>query len=76
MSTPGSSEGVALPREIGKPATRALERVGITTLEKLASMSERELLGLHGVGPKAVRLLKLALAERGLQLTTPPDLPQ
>jgi hypothetical protein len=29
-------------------------------------MSRAELLALHGVGPKAVRILDAALAERGL----------
>ena len=56
-----------LPR-IGSPATSALAEIGITTLEGVQAMSEKELLALHGVGPKAVRILKEALAERGLAL--------
>lgn len=54
----------ALP-SIGQPATRALAAVGITTLEQVATWSRRELLALHGVGPKAVRILDEALAEAG-----------
>lgn len=55
-----------LPRAIGGPATRALLLAGYSRLEQLPQVSEKELLGLHGVGPKAVRLLREALAARGL----------
>lgn len=55
-----------LPRTIGRPATRALAQAGITTLDGVARLSETELAGLHGVGPKAVRLLREALAQREL----------
>ncbi|QUX27054.1 hypothetical protein KGD83_17050 [Nocardiopsis akebiae] len=55
-----------LPRAIGAPATRALAEEGLTTLERVAALTEAELGALHGVGPKAVRILREALAERGL----------
>lgn len=55
-----------LPRAIGAPATRALAGAGLTTLEQVARLTEAELGALHGVGPKAVRILRGALAERGL----------
>lgn len=48
----------SLPEKIGKPATRALIAVGITTLQQVASLSDEELLKLHGLGPKAVRILR------------------
>lgn len=51
---------------IGNPARRALEHAGYTRLEQLPGLSEKELLKLHGVGPKAVGILRAALAERGL----------
>ncbi len=51
---------------VGNPARRALEHAGYTSLEQLPSLSEEELLKLHGVGPKAVDILRAALAERGL----------
>ncbi|MET0741047.1 MAG: helix-hairpin-helix domain-containing protein [Candidatus Nanopelagicales bacterium] len=54
-----------LPR-IGAPATRALAAAGITSLEDVAGRSSSELLALHGVGPKAIRLLSDALEELGL----------
>lgn len=51
---------------IGAPATRAINNIGITRLEQVSKYSEKELLELHGVGPKAIRILKAALAEKGL----------
>ncbi|MHC5260477.1 MmcQ/YjbR family DNA-binding protein [Streptomyces sp. UC4497] len=57
-----------LPAAIGRPATRALLGAGIDTLERVARHSEAELLALHGVGPKAVRVLKEELADKGLGL--------
>ncbi|MBT2248333.1 hypothetical protein JHV56_06440 [Arthrobacter sp. BHU FT2] len=58
---------------LGQPATRALLKAGITTLTQVAAHSPQELLALHGVGPKAIRLLHAALAEHGLTFgqTTP-----
>ena len=57
-----------LPQTIGAPARRALAGVGITTLEQLPAHSAAELLALHGVGPKAIRILTEYMAERGLSL--------
>lgn len=48
------------------PAQSALEAAGIFTLEQLAQHSESEIAKLHGMGPKALRILKEALAEKGL----------
>lgn len=53
-----------LPKAIGRPATRALANAGITTLDQVAALSDAELNALHGVGPKAVRLLRAALDAR------------
>jgi hypothetical protein len=55
-----------LPPGIGAPATRALTAAGYTSLEQLAGVSERQLGALHGVGPKALRILREALQDRGL----------
>lgn len=57
-----------LPRAIGRPATRALSGAGITTLQGVSERSAGELLALHGLGPRAVRLLEEALTARGLTL--------
>ncbi len=51
---------------IGNVARRELANAGYTTLEQLPSVSEAELLKIHGVGPKATRILGEALAEKGL----------
>ncbi len=55
-----------LPQKIGRPAFRALQAAGYKSLNQLASISEAELLKLHGVGPKALKLLKEALEAEGL----------
>lgn len=57
-----------LPGTIGKPATRALLNAGYPTLDDVSGLTEAGLLALHGVGPKAVRLLREALAAKGLAL--------
>jgi uncharacterized protein YndB with AHSA1/START domain len=54
------------PRSLGKVAPRALAAHGLTRYEQLTSVTERELLGIHGVGPKAVRILSEELRSRGL----------
>ena len=51
---------------IGAPAMRALTHEGYTTLKQLTKLSEAELAQLHGVGPKAVRILKETLKANGL----------
>ncbi|GAA4967663.1 hypothetical protein [Actinoplanes utahensis] len=51
---------------IGRPANGALLQAGITTLAQVATHRRRDLLTMHGIGPKAVRLLTEALAEQGL----------
>lgn len=57
----------ALPT-IGAPATRALNNAGYTELRQLAGVPVSELSKLHGVGPKALRLIEQALEEHGLAL--------
>ncbi|SRR5690606_2652610 len=60
--------GSDLPASIGRPATRALAIAGLTTLDQVATRTEAELLALHGVGPRAVRILADTLAEKGMSL--------
>ncbi len=55
------------PLFLSAPAQRALAAAGYTTLEKLASVSEAELLKLHGMGPGSLPKLRDALAEKGLK---------
>jgi predicted flap endonuclease-1-like 5' DNA nuclease len=61
------------PSSIGRPANAALVNLGITTLEQVGALSEPELLAIHGVGPKAVRILGDALADRGLTFRPGPS---
>jgi len=55
-----------LPDEIGKTAARELSLNGITSLQKVAEHSKKELLAIHGVGPKAIAILGEVLATKGL----------
>lgn len=54
---------------IGATAFRALDRIGITTLRDVTKFNEKELLALHGFGPKALRLIHEAFNEKGLMFT-------
>jgi len=54
-----------LPK-LASPAQRALAAAGITRLEQLTRISEAELAQLHGIGPNALKTLRLALEENGL----------
>ena len=61
------SELDTLPK-IGAPATRALHGAGYTSLRDVAGVPRVQLAGLHGVGPKALRILQEALERHGLSL--------
>ncbi len=56
----------AIPRGIGAPATRALNGAGLTTLEDVVEAGRSFVAELHGVGPKALRVLDTAVAAAGL----------
>lgn len=64
VAPPGSDR----PSGIGKAATRALLGAGLPTLERFATRTKAELLALHGVGPKAVRILTDTLRPEGMSL--------
>lgn len=51
---------------LARPAQRALKAAGYTRLEQLASVTEADLLKLHGMGPKAIETLRQALAAQGM----------
>jgi hypothetical protein len=57
-----------LPK-IGAPATRALNNAGYTSLRQLAGVPRAELAKLHGMGPKALRIIEDNLANQGLRLS-------
>jgi hypothetical protein len=53
-------------KKIGKPAFRAINLAGYHRLEQLTGITEKELGKLHGVGPKAINLLRQLLSEQGM----------
>lgn len=57
------------PPSLGNVARRELAVNGITSYEQLANLSRADLLAIHGVGPKAVRILAQELIDRGLRFT-------
>lgn len=57
------------PSSIGAVARRELAVHGITGYDRLVRLTARDLLALHGVGPKAARILTAELARRGLRLS-------
>ena len=61
-------DDTGFPHGIGGPATRALHGAGYTQLRQLAGVPAADLKKLHGMGPKAVRVLQAALEEQGLSL--------
>jgi predicted flap endonuclease-1-like 5' DNA nuclease len=65
--TPEDSE---FPLSIGKVATRELAGHGITRFDQLTDVSESELSKIHGVGPKAIGILRAELSARGLSFRT------
>ena len=52
------------------PAQRALESAGITSLKQLTKVTKEELLQLHGMGQKALGILREALKTKGLSFRT------
>ncbi|MFD0590129.1 RNA polymerase alpha subunit C-terminal domain-containing protein [Paenibacillus sp. GCM10027627] len=51
---------------LSAPARRALQHNGINTLQLLSAYSEKEILSIHGMGPKSLPTLRAALEEAGL----------
>jgi hypothetical protein len=54
------------PPGIAKPALRALTGAGYTKLEQLKNAKEADLANLHGMGPKAIGILRVALKAKKL----------
>lgn len=53
------------PKGVAAPAQRALASVGVHRLEDLRNHTEADLAKLHGMGPKALRILSETIADRG-----------
>jgi predicted RecB family nuclease len=56
---------------LSAPARGALEHAGIFTLTELSQRSEREILKLHGMGPKSLPVLRKALQDAGMSFARP-----
>lgn len=54
-----------LPAGLSKPAQRALAGAGYVRLEQFTTLHEVDLLRLHGMGPKALDLIRRALLATG-----------
>lgn len=55
-----------LPAGLSKPALRALAGAGYMRLEQFTKIREAEVKKLHGMGPKALELIRHTLAAKGL----------
>jgi len=67
-----SSPVSAFPKGIPQPALRALASIGITRLDHVTRFTEAQLLALHGMGPKALGIIKAELRARGKSLAREP----
>ncbi|HEX5839564.1 MAG TPA: RNA polymerase alpha subunit C-terminal domain-containing protein [Anaerolineales bacterium] len=56
---------------LSTPARGALVHAAISTLTELSKHSEKEILNLHGVGPKTLPILRQALSDAGLAFAPP-----
>lgn len=54
------------PQRLGRTARRELALNGYTRYDQLTKVTPKELLAIHGVGPKAIRILTEELDELGL----------
>ncbi|HEX5591480.1 MAG TPA: helix-hairpin-helix domain-containing protein [Candidatus Limnocylindrales bacterium] len=66
MTTGNDALSIEWPERIGKVAARELARNGYTTYDRLTAVTRSELLRIHGIGPKAIRILDEELRSRGL----------
>lgn len=68
MTTRGLPRTVGDLPFVGRPALSALLAEDIDSLADVAERSEAELAALHGMGPKALGILRESLADAGLEL--------
>ena len=62
------SDETELPAAMGEVSRRELALHGLTRLDQFDGASEKELLTIHGVGPKAIRILREHLEPAGMHL--------
>ncbi|MDF3304375.1 hypothetical protein P3H15_05010 [Rhodococcus sp. T2V] len=66
MSTSDTAGETEFPASMGKVSRRELASHGYTRFDQLTTVTATDLLKIHGVGPKAIRILEEELAARGL----------
>jgi DNA-directed RNA polymerase alpha subunit len=71
MSNNPSNQDSNFPRGLSNPALSALAQGGYKDLQQLTQATEAEILKLHGMGPKGIRILKEAMGEKGLVFAEP-----
>lgn len=54
--------------KLSNPARSALAHEGIDDFRKLASLSQKELLSIHGIGPKTLPIVNECLTLVGMKL--------
>jgi hypothetical protein len=62
---PAAAVQEGFPRGLAQPALRALAAAGLSSVDQLAGMRAADLAKLHGIGPKAMDLLRADLKRRG-----------
>ena len=65
-----SKSDSGLPAGLAAPARRALAQAGHTRIEQFTKLSESEVRQLHGMGPKAMDQIRVALAGQGLSFAS------
>lgn len=66
MSNPHKHQDIdGFPPGVSQPALRALAGEGYTRLSQLSQVTEADVGRLHGMGPKAIGLLRTALEAAG-----------
>jgi hypothetical protein len=70
MATQEAAEPTEFPHRMGKVARRELALNGYRRYDQLTKVTPAELLKIHGIGPKAIRILEEELAARGLSFAT------
>lgn len=58
-----------LLQKLAKPAQRAIQNEGITSIEQLSEYSEKEFSELHGIGKNAMDIIKRIMHEKGFSFS-------
>ena len=54
--------------KLSKPAKNGLLHEGIDDFDKLSELTEKEILSIHGIGPKSLPVVRECLAQTGMKL--------